>query len=638
MNHSELNEKLRAILSRHMKSGVGAASFAVWRGGEPLASCAVGAEPTDLFALGSVSKIYCAAAVMILVDRGLVDLDAPVCRYLPRFTMADERYKKITVRMALNHSSGLPGTCVRYGFTLEPVDMSAVEDCFYDYFAHSTLKSEPGTVSVYCNDGFTLAELVVKEVSGLPLADFVRKEILEKIGAERTCYTHEEPVGPVACIGGRREVINFVGAGGALADMADLCRFGELFLPGRSRGILSPEACEEMRRPQGRSLADDRAAQNYGLGWDTVCASPAEIHFGPNMMGVFPADCLYDYGEGALSKAGTSTQVKSLLVVLPKYDTVAAMAVTLDTRLSRDVLLPELLAEALESEGVSIRRENPPADVTPCPADETIGGYYLSGPMLLECRVRDSDLTVFACIGEMRIPLIEKAVHRGGGVFCAEGHDAARFVRGSDRYYLQVVMESAGMSTTSEQIPPLPPLCEAWRRRIGSRWICVNGDPADMAVESSGAFASVGAVPCVDDLLVFRVFSPDAHEVSAVPFHGADPVRGGMFMDGPYMSSRDSGEPIVETVDGREELYFSGMRYVRVDDLPTLESGRYTVGERALAFRLPEERDAQILSEEGQAFLYDAAGERTDKPVRGGYALLMGRNGARFSAVVSDKE
>ena len=80
------------------------------------------------------------------------------------------------------------------------------------------------------------------------------------------------------------------------------------------------------------------------------------------------------------------------------------------------------------------------------------------------------------------------------------------------------------------------------------------------------------------------------------------------------------------------------MRYVRVDDLPTLESGRYTVGERALAFRLPEERDAQILSEEGQAFLYDAAGERTDKPVRGGYALLMGRDGARFSAVVSDKE
>ena len=181
----DLSKKLSSILSEKMKGVSGAAAFAVWQKRDILASCAVGAEPSDLFCLGSVSKIYCAAAIMVLVDRGLVDLDTPVCNYLPRFHMADERYKKITVRMALNHSSGLPGTCIRYGFTRETIPQERLEDCFYDYFAHSKLKAEPGTISVYCNDGFTLAELIVKEVSGLTLAEFVRENILSKIGATR---------------------------------------------------------------------------------------------------------------------------------------------------------------------------------------------------------------------------------------------------------------------------------------------------------------------------------------------------------------------------------------------------------------------------------------------------------------------
>jgi len=63
-----------------------------------------------LFNMGSVSKVYVATAIMLLVDGGKVKLDAPAVTYLPEFTMLDERYKDITVRMLLNHSSGLPGT------------------------------------------------------------------------------------------------------------------------------------------------------------------------------------------------------------------------------------------------------------------------------------------------------------------------------------------------------------------------------------------------------------------------------------------------------------------------------------------------------------------------------------------------
>lgn len=62
--------------------------------------------------------MYATAAVMKLVDEGKVDLDAPVVRYVPDFKMKDGRYKRITPRMLLNHSSGLQGSTLGNAFYL----------------------------------------------------------------------------------------------------------------------------------------------------------------------------------------------------------------------------------------------------------------------------------------------------------------------------------------------------------------------------------------------------------------------------------------------------------------------------------------------------------------------------------------
>ena len=63
-----------------------------------------------IYCVGSVSKIYSTAAVMQLVDEGKVGLDTPITEYIPDFTMADERYKDITVRMLMDHTSGIMGS------------------------------------------------------------------------------------------------------------------------------------------------------------------------------------------------------------------------------------------------------------------------------------------------------------------------------------------------------------------------------------------------------------------------------------------------------------------------------------------------------------------------------------------------
>lgn len=78
--------------------------------GDPQAGGSGNTDAERLYCIGSVSKVYVTTAVMQLADKGLVDIDAPITDYIPNFKMADPRYTKITVRMLMNHTSGILGT------------------------------------------------------------------------------------------------------------------------------------------------------------------------------------------------------------------------------------------------------------------------------------------------------------------------------------------------------------------------------------------------------------------------------------------------------------------------------------------------------------------------------------------------
>ena len=99
--------------------GAQSLQYALWQDGEIVLTGEAGTfsrsenrlmTGDELYGIGSVSKIYTTVAVMQLAEDGKVSLDAPMTQYLPDFKMADERYKDITVRMLLNHSSGILGT------------------------------------------------------------------------------------------------------------------------------------------------------------------------------------------------------------------------------------------------------------------------------------------------------------------------------------------------------------------------------------------------------------------------------------------------------------------------------------------------------------------------------------------------
>ncbi|MEG2456174.1 MAG: serine hydrolase domain-containing protein, partial [Oscillospiraceae bacterium] len=186
-----------------------------------------------LYGVGSVSKVYTTAAVMSLVDAGKLDLDKPVTTYLPDFKMADQRYQDITVGMLLNHSSGLMGSSTNGAFLFGDTDRTATKDLL-NRLSTQRLKAAPGAFSVYCNDGFTLAELVVEAVSGQSFGDYLHEHILKPAGltgtfipadqfdTKRLAKTYDGDDTRAL----PQDTLGIVGTGGIYATASDLAAFG----------------------------------------------------------------------------------------------------------------------------------------------------------------------------------------------------------------------------------------------------------------------------------------------------------------------------------------------------------------------------------------------------------------------------
>ncbi|RUS47428.1 serine hydrolase [Cohnella sp. AR92] len=296
-----------------------------------------------MYGIGSTSKMFTTAAVMQLVDQGKVDLDAPVVNYIPEFTMKDERYKKITPRMLLNHSSGLNGSSLTNAFLFEDND-SYAHDTLLKQLANQTLKADPGAYSVYCNDGFTLAEILVERVSGMDFTGYIHKYMTEPLGMSDTKTPQDSPnASGMAGIyypayQGQlpNETGNVIGTGGIYSTAEDLVRFSQLFT-GQAEGILSAKSADAMEQKEYKTPLWPGEADNsigYGLGWDSVDLYP----FG-------------EYGIQALTKGGDTILYHSSLVVLPEQDMAVAVVSSGGSSTVDQLLANEMLLHALKEKG-----------------------------------------------------------------------------------------------------------------------------------------------------------------------------------------------------------------------------------------------------------------------------------------------
>lgn len=134
-----------------------------------------------LYSLASVSKPITATALMVLVERGKIDLDAPVNRYLSR----DSQIKvwigdpdEVTVRRLASHTAGLPGQCNFYSAD-EIAQKPTMEESIRRYGNIVTL---PGERYRYSNFGYGIMDHLIARVSGMTYEEFLRHEVFAPLG------------------------------------------------------------------------------------------------------------------------------------------------------------------------------------------------------------------------------------------------------------------------------------------------------------------------------------------------------------------------------------------------------------------------------------------------------------------------
>ncbi len=141
--------------------------------------------PATQFQIGSVTKTFVSAAVMVLVEQGSLSLEDPVARHLPELGPATGLdMESITIERALSHQAGFDGDHL---FTsLEAHDLADL--------ATARRLFEPGTGYSYNNAGFSIAGAVIEAVSGEDLASFVRRRLLKPLGLRGAAFRADDVI------------------------------------------------------------------------------------------------------------------------------------------------------------------------------------------------------------------------------------------------------------------------------------------------------------------------------------------------------------------------------------------------------------------------------------------------------------
>lgn len=598
MNHltESCSKMLRMTLAKEFTS----VSYAILKDNEIIAADSLGWQNTkekqpatlkSTYNVASVSKIYCTAAVMKLVEMKKLELEDKVAQLVPEFSMPDERYKEITVRHLLNHASGLPGTQWK-GFSISSITPRSFYDEVLDYFRHSHLKAMPGEYSVYCNDGFTLAEIVVEKVSGMPFDQFVYKMITNPIEAYSSRYIPEyNPDYPLVMEKEKpSELLLVKGAGGLTTCMTDLCRFGQLFLEGSE--VLSEESIREMAKPQGMTfLKEDQKSPLYGLGWD--CVSFSDPHF-----------CL---GEGVLQKGGNSVQFTSQLLVIPQFKAVLAISHTHDCKIDCIQTILNLFALCTREMGldITVNQKRIPTDYI-----KSVSGTYLMPSSIMDIQMAGSIAHIqYKPIKKEPYPMVSY-LRYDGEILQDKDTQGYFFASHEDDWYL--------MSRKNNQSWPIAmkaknfaPLSETWKKRIGKKYIAINGTHNDLIIGDLMTGFTIESLEGFEGILIASFSGREGSDIFTGGFDASfipetDDI-GKSFLSTPCHASRDLIDPFFETIEGIEYCHVASYYYQEVDSLPIYHQEGFKESSYNQAYRIAEEmKDFPEIPESHRILILDS--------------------------------
>ncbi len=215
----------------------------------------------SVFHMASISKVFVGTAIMQLVEQGKIDLNTPLVEYLPYFTLADERYKQITIRQLLNHTSGL-GDTLDFEYDNPQYGEGALEE-YVRSLAHDTLRSDPGETYAYSNIAYNILGDVIAKVSDKPFETYMQEHIFTPLGMDNSTFYAPDVPENLATIGhifGLTAIVDDVYPYNRIhapsstlqSNLVDMCRWlmvnlnkGEL----EGQRILDPASYEQLWTP-----------------------------------------------------------------------------------------------------------------------------------------------------------------------------------------------------------------------------------------------------------------------------------------------------------------------------------------------------------------------------------------------------
>ena len=274
-----LREKVDAVVRQALTStGVPSASIAIVQGGAIAYLQAYGdgrieprapALPAMRYSIGSISKQFTAAAMLLLAEQGKLSLDDPVSRFVPNLTRGNE----VTIRELLSHTSGYQDYWPQ-DYVPPFMLQSITADKILDQWARKSLDFEPGTEWQYSNTNFVIAGLIVEKASGDPLLQFLSEHIFAPLGMKSVMNIDQNRLSDTDATGYLRYAIGptrpapkegkgWLFAAGELAMPAeDLAKWDISMI---NQSVLQPASYAQMEK---EVVLKNGLGTRYGLGVD----------------------------------------------------------------------------------------------------------------------------------------------------------------------------------------------------------------------------------------------------------------------------------------------------------------------------------------------------------------------------------
>ncbi len=272
----ELAAKVDEYMNGKVKAGQFSGSILVAQNGKVLVSKGYGMANIELsaantqqtkFRIGSLTKQFTATAIVLLQERGKLNVQDSICKYVPQCSSA---WQPITIHHVLTHTSGIPDVSRFPEFETLALSPTSAESII-EHFKNKPLESKPGEKFSYNNGGYVLLGYIVERASGKSYEAFLRENIFEPLKMTNSGVDRNSSILNNRASGYARQdnvlvnapfiyISNLQGGGSLYSTVGDMFLWNQAF---NSEKLISKKSLEAVFSPHTITPFD----ASYGYGW-----------------------------------------------------------------------------------------------------------------------------------------------------------------------------------------------------------------------------------------------------------------------------------------------------------------------------------------------------------------------------------